>query len=153
MSDLAWIRREGLADSIEMHSRRGGLVLGICGGCQMLGEAIEDPYGIESHEPYARGLGLLPLRTRFKRTKSTARVIARPNPGWFGSMERVGDVNGYEIHMGSVTPTDADVPAFTVISRNGEYARYADGAVSKSGNIVGTMLHGILEDASLRTAM
>jgi adenosylcobyric acid synthase len=153
VSDLAWMRREGFADGIEKHARRGGLVLGICGGCQMLGEAIEDPYGIESHEPYARGIGLLPLRTRFKRTKSVARVIARPNPGWFGSNGIVPEVSGYEIHMGSVTPTDSDAPAFTVISRNGEYARYADGAVSSSGNVVGTMLHGILEDASLRSAM
>lgn len=153
MSDLAWIRREGFAEGIERHAGRGGRVLGICGGCQMLGEAIEDPYGIESHEPYARGLGLLPLRTRFKRKKSTARVIARPNPGWFGSKESASDVNGYEIHMGSVTPTDSDAPAFTVISRNGEYARYADGAVSSSGKVVGTMLHGIFEDTSLRTTM
>jgi adenosylcobyric acid synthase len=153
MSDLAWMRREGFVDGIERHAGRGGLVLGICGGCQMLGEAIEDPYGIESHEPYARGLGLLPLRTRFKRTKSTARVIARPNPGWFGSKENAPDVNGYEIHMGSVTPTDSDAPAFTVTSRNGEYARYADGAVSSSGNVFGTMLHGIFESTSIRTAM
>ncbi|HLI78593.1 MAG TPA: cobyric acid synthase [Candidatus Binataceae bacterium] len=153
MSDLAWMRRQGFADSIGRLARRGGLVLGICGGCQMLGEAIEDPYGIESHEPYATGLGLLPLRTRFKRRKSTARVIARPNPGWFGSKENAADVSGYEIHMGSVTPTDSDAPAFTVISRNGEYARYADGAVSSSGNVVGTMLHGIFEEGSFRTAV
>ncbi len=62
-------------------------------------------------------------------------------------------MNGYEIHMGAVTPTDSDAPAFTVTSRNGEYARYADGAVSSGGNVVGTMLHGIFENASIRSAM
>jgi adenosylcobyric acid synthase len=153
MSDLGWMRREGFAEAIEKHAHRGGLVLGICGGCQMLGEAIEDPYGIESHEPYARGLGLLPLRTRFKRKKSTARVIARPIAGWFASNQHAPEVDGYEIHMGSVTPTDTDTPAFTIVSRNGEYARYADGAVSSAGNVVGTMLHGIFENASIRSAM
>ena len=117
----------------------------------MMGEAIEDPYGIESHEPFAQGLGLLPLRTRFKRKKSTARVTARPNPGWFAANENAPDISGYEIHMGSVTPTDADAPAFTVVARNGEYARYADGAVSSAGNVVGTMIHGIFENASIRT--
>lgn len=153
MSDLAWMRREGFVDAIEKHANRGGLVLGICGGCQMLGETIEDPYGIESHEPYAQGLGLLPLRTRFKRKKSTARVVARPNPGWFGTSEDAPEISGYEIHMGSVTPTDADAPAFTVVSRNGEFARYADGAVSKAGTVVGTMLHGIFENESIRSGL
>jgi len=153
MSDLAWLRREGFVAAIERSANRGGLVLGICGGCQMLGETIEDPYGIESHEPFARGLGLLPLKTRFKNKKSTARVIARPNPGWFGSKEDAPEVSGYEIHMGSVTPTDTDAPAFTVVSRNGEFARYADGAVSSAGNIAGTMLHGIFENESIRSSM
>ena len=153
MADLAWLRREGFADAIDKHANRGGLVLGICGGCQMLGEAIEDPYGIESHEPFAQGLGLLPLRTRFKRKKSTARVSARANSGWFAANGTAPDISGYEIHMGSVTPTDADAPAFTVVSRNGEYARYADGAVSSAGNVVGTMIHGIFENASIRSAL
>jgi len=153
MSDLAWMRRGGFADAIERHANSGGLVLGICGGCQMLGETIEDPYGIESHDPYAQGLGLLPLRTRFKRKKSTARVVARPNPGWFGTSEGAPEISGYEIHMGSVTPTDADAPAFTVTSRNGEFARYADGAVSKAGTVVGTMLHGLFENESIRRTL
>jgi adenosylcobyric acid synthase len=153
MSDLGWMRREGFTEAIEKHATRGGLVLGICGGCQMLGEAIEDPYGIESHEPYARGLGLLPLRTRFKRKKSIARVIAQPNAGWFASNKNAPEISGYEIHMGSVTPTDTDTPAFTIVSRNGEYARYADGAVSSARNVIGTMLHGIFENASIRSAL
>jgi adenosylcobyric acid synthase len=153
MSDLAWMRREGFADAIERHAGRGGVLIGICGGCQMLGEAIEDPYGIESHEPFAQGLGLLPLRTLFKRKKSTAQIVARANPGWFAAKESAPEISGYEIHMGSVTPTDSDAPAFTVISRNGEFARYADGAISSGGNIVGTMLHGIFENGSIRSSL
>ena len=153
MADLAWMRREGLVSAIENHASRGGLVLGVCGGCQVLGEAIEDPYGIESPEPHARGLGLLPLRTRFKRKKSTARVIARANPGWFGYNHSAPELSGYEIHMGSVTPTHSDAPAFTVIERNREFARYADGAVANGGSIIGTMLHGIFENVSIRSAL
>ncbi|HVN28325.1 MAG TPA: cobyric acid synthase, partial [Candidatus Binataceae bacterium] len=153
ISDLAWLRREGFADAIATRAERGEMVIGVCGGCQMLGEAIEDPYGIESHEPHALGLGLLPLRTRFKNKKSTARVIARTEPGWFASAAAASEITGYEIHMGSVTPTDIDAPAFTVVSRNGEFARYADGAVSKHGNVVGTMLHGIFENQSMRAAL
>ena len=102
------MRREGFADAIDKHANRGGLVLGICGGCQMLGEAIEDPYGIESHEPFAQGLGLLPLSTRFKRKKSTARVSRAGQLRMVRSEWNAPEITGYEIHMGSVTPTDAD---------------------------------------------
>jgi adenosylcobyric acid synthase len=140
VSDLAWMRREGFASAIIARAERGGLVLGICGGCQMLGETIEDPHAVESREPLARGLGLLPLRTRFEKGKTTARVVARPNARWFAADGFAPEITGYEIHMGSVTLTDSAQPAFTIISRNGDTALHADGAVSSAGNTVGTML-------------
>ncbi len=153
MSDLAWLRREEFVSAIERHANRGGLVLGICGGCQMLGEIIEDPYGIESRELVARGLGLLPLRTRFEKEKATVRVVARSNTRWFASDGLAAEIAGYEIHMGTVTRTDSIPPAFTIVSRNGDQALQHDGAVSRAGNVVGTMLHGIFENASIRSAL
>jgi len=153
MSDLAWMRREGFASAIVARADRGGLVLGICGGCQMLGETIEDPHAIESREPVAHGLGLLPLRTRFEKEKTTARVVARPIARWFTSEGFAPEIAGYEIHMGTVTRTDSTPPAFTIVSRNGDQALQHDGAMSRAGNVVGTMLHGIFENASIRSAL
>ena len=118
-----------------------------------MGETIEDPHAIESREPVARGLGLLPLRTRFEEGKTTARVVARPNAQWFDSDGFAPAITGYEIHMGTVTLTDSARPAFTITSRNGDKVTRPDGAVSSAGNSVGTMLHGIFENASIRSAL
>ena len=119
----------------------------------MLGETIEDPYGIESHEPVCA----------WPRTASAAYAIQAQevhracrraaHPRLVRHRRDAPEITGYEIHMGSVTPTDADAPAFTVVSRNGEFARYADGAMSSAGNVVGTMLHGIFENESIRSAI
>lgn len=77
VSDLAWLRARGIAGEIEARARQGKPVLGICGGCQMLGEVIDDPHRVESPETRVRGLGILALRTRFEREKLTAQVLAR----------------------------------------------------------------------------
>ncbi len=146
------MRREGLADAIVARAQRGDRVLGICGGCQMLGETIEDPHAVESREPLVKGLGLLPLRTRFEKTKTTARVVARSNTHWFES-KGAPEIRGYEIHMGTATPLDAARAAFTIVARNGEDASQPDGAVSSAGNVAGTMLHGIFENESVRGAL
>jgi adenosylcobyric acid synthase len=153
ISDLAWLGREGFARELVARANRGGLVLGICGGCQMLGQTIEDPHGIESREASTRGLGLLPLRTRFEKEKTTARVVARPNAPWFAAEGSAPEITGYEIHMGTAVQTDLTQPAFTIISRNGDLTSRADGAVSSAGNVVGTMIHGIFENPSVRGAL
>ena len=77
VADLAWLRASGVADAIEARTREGKPVLGICGGCQMLGEAIDDPFEMESSISHVRGLGLLSLRTRFEQKKMTAHVRAK----------------------------------------------------------------------------
>lgn len=153
VSDLEWLRREGFASEIIARAARGAMVLGICGGCQMLGEIIEDPYAIESSAPLAEGLGLLPLRTRFEKEKTTAHVVARPSAGWLAPDGIAPEITGYEIHMGAVTREDSARPAFTILSRNGARMLHSDGAVSNEGNVVGTMLHGIFENESVRRAM
>jgi len=129
-------------------------VLGICGGCQMLGESLADPEGVESSEPLVSGLGLLPLRTRFERTKITAQVRARVRARSFLSdPDSAEEVSGYEIHMGRVELTAPQPPAFELVLRNGEPTRVADGAVSANGQVVGTMLHGLFENHALRAGL
>ena len=88
MADLAWLRSTGLAAAVTDRVARGGAVLGICGGYQMLGGAIDDPDGVEGGGS-SRGLGLLPVATRFADEKT----LGRPAP------------TAYEIHHGVVTPT------------------------------------------------
>jgi adenosylcobyric acid synthase len=74
--DLAWLRAQGLDRAVAAHAERGGAVLGICGGLQMLGEALVDPHGIDGNAP---GLGLLPLVTVFARDKAVARTELPPS--------------------------------------------------------------------------
>jgi adenosylcobyric acid synthase len=152
-ADLAWLRSSGIAEVVAERARDGEPVLGICGGCQMLGQALEDPYGVESPEARVQGLGLLPLRTRFAPTKTTAQVRARVRDASF--LGRGGDheLFGYEIHMGMLEHApDARAP-FTIAQRNGRQERAPDGAVDASGAVVGTMLHGLFENASLRAGL
>ncbi len=160
MADLAWLRASGLAEAVAARARQGGWTLGICGGCQMLGGAIEDPEGVESAEPAARGLGLLDVWTRFERTKTVAQVRARLAGGSFlgaagaasvGEAERegAGELTGYEIHMGRVERVGGAAAAFAIGSRGGKAESALDGAVSADGAVVGTMIHGILDNDGL----
>jgi adenosylcobyric acid synthase len=158
VSDLAWLRESGWARAIVEHARGGGRVLGICGGCQMLGERIEDPRAVESATPAVDGLGLLPLSTRFEAAKSTAQVRLRPGPrGWLSAgLSPDTELAGYEIHAGRARPTRAGVGAFLVTARNGEAVDpAAEGAVDGAceGSVVGTMIHGLLDGAELRSAL
>jgi adenosylcobyric acid synthase len=151
-ADLAWLRSRGLADAITMRAASGEPVLGLCGGCQMLGEAIEDPDGVEASEPRVTGLGVLPLVTRFHRDKRTTQVVARVAAPSFltGGALPTEPVTGYEIHMGAVEPTRPGPRAFALDTRNGRSAGASDGAVAAGGAVVGTMLHGLFENDALR---
>lgn len=149
--DLAWLREAGIADVITRRAESGEPVLGICGGCQMLGEVIEDPHGVESDSPNVQGLGILPLRTRFERKKVTAKVEARRSGG--GPLIGAGSdelLTGYEIHMGIVEHVGERASAYEIVSRNGKPARVADGATDETGLVVGTMIHGLLDNVSVR---
>ena len=152
VADLAWLRASGIADAIEARAREGQPVLGICGGCQMLGEGIDDPHGVESTETQVRGLGLLALRTHFEREKITAQVLARVlRPSFLtdgAALEE--EVSGYEIHMGMVEPRNRQASPFEIRSRNGRMEVRSDGAISSDGTVVGTMLHGLFENEVIR---
>lgn len=137
MADLAYLRASGLAQRISAFSADGGMVMGICGGLQMLGQAILDPDGIESNQCEAPGLGLLPLTTTFANPKTTVRV-----EGVCGLPFATGErIVGYEIHNGR-TEVDGP-PAFTVEG-------HPDGALK--GNVFGTYVHGVFDEDGFRGA-
>ncbi len=150
LADLAWLRASGIDRVVVERAARGEPVLGVCGGCQMLGGVIEDPFEVESSAREAPGLGLLPIRTRFAREKTTAQVRARAATASFLGAD-AAEVQGYEIHMGQVT-RERGPAAFEIHARNGERAVEPDGAVGASGAIVGTMIHGLFECDALRSA-
>jgi len=127
-ADLVWMRERGLADAVVAHARRGGAVLGVCGGFQMLGRTVADPHGVEG-EPGAvvEGLGLLEVRTEF----TSEKVLRLPAGTALGVA-----VAGYEIHHGRVA-VDAGEPF--------------PGGV-RCGNVFGTLWHGCLEGDAFRRA-
>lgn len=153
LSDLAWLRERGLGAAISARASLGQPILGICGGCQMLGGPIEDPHGVESNVGEGRGLGLLPLRTRFERVKTTSQVEATVARSSFLSAPVGCRTAGYEIHMGAVETTEPDAHAFTLVRRSGQALNVRDGAVSADGVVVGTMIHGLFDEGELRTRM
>jgi len=97
-ADLAWLRAQGLDQAIAQHAGQGGTVLGVCGGLQMLGEALIDTAGIDGNAP---GLGLLPLVTTFEVAKTVQRTQAQFGAVWGAWAALAGvPVTGYEIHHG-----------------------------------------------------
>lgn len=147
-SDLAWLRAQGLDAAVCAHAARGGRVLGVCGGLQMLGEALIDPYGIERlGDGNAPGLGLLPLVTVFERDK-TLRFTRKRFGVLRGAWSCLTDVavEGYEIHHGQTIQHPAMLPATAVLPDG-------LGWHNSKGNVLGVYLHGLFEDASVLRAI
>jgi adenosylcobyric acid synthase len=146
-SDLCWLREQGFETALRDHVAAGGALLGICGGCQMLGLRVEDPLGCESDPGGERGLGMLDLETHFEYPKITRRVRARSAAGGIlgGGLARERVFEGYEIHSGRVRRLGADEPLFELEDGT------LDGA--QRGRVAGTLLHGLFEDDSLRAAL
>lgn len=134
LTDLKWLRETGLETSILRLAGQGIGVLGVCGGYQMLGQTISDPYGTEGGGTL-RGLGLLPVETVFQIQKTRTRVTAS-GCGWFEG----AFIEGYEIHMGQ-TASQSTAP-FCILSDG-----RTEGAVN--GNIMGTYLHGLFDSAQM----
>jgi adenosylcobyric acid synthase len=151
IADLAWLRAVGLAEMIEQQARRGGGVIGLCGGLQMLGSALHDPEHVESEAATVAGLDLLPVETWFAAEKATHQVQARllSARGLFAGGDLL-DINGYEIHMGR---TETRQPALRISERSGVVCDVADGAASADGMIQGTYLHGLFDNDALRALL
>jgi len=165
VADLEWMRAGGFADAIIGRSRRREPIIGICGGCQMLGESIADPDAIESPTRHTAGLNLLPISTHFGSEKRTAQVSARvamPSP-LSGDTAIECEIGGYEIHMGKIERRAGTAAPFKITARNGVIQNAIsqdansddtlDGAISADGAVAGTMLHGIFENDVLRSAL
>jgi len=95
----------------------------------------------------------LPIETRFERQKITAQVRARVScPSWL-SDDLVGELSGYEIHMGVIERSRGAAAPFEIVRRNGQQVRVPDGAVDESGTVVGTMIHGIFGNEGVRASL
>ena len=136
--DLDFLRAQGWDVDLAAHRRRGGRVLGICGGYQMLGRTLCDPQGIEGPPGETPGLGLLDIETEMtaaKRLSETRAVHAATGQGFAG----------YEIHMGRSAGPDCARP-FAFVDGQPE------GAVSADGRVCGSYLHGMFRDDAFRAA-
>ena len=132
MGDLEFLRQSGLEARILQHAAKGRPVIGICGGYQMLGLSLSDPYGVE-HGGQMAGLGLLPFSTVFAENKTRTRVTGQvPEVGGIFAGISGLTYEGYEIHMGV---TDAE------------------GMVVNHGNIYGTYLHGFFDREEITKAV
>ncbi|HHW34276.1 MAG TPA: cobyric acid synthase [Paracoccus solventivorans] len=137
-ADLAFLRAQGWDIDLAAHVRRGGHVLGVCGGFQMLGQVIRDPAGVEGPAGEIPGLGLLELTTEMTADKRLALVE--------GTHEATGQpIRGYEIHLGRSTGPDCARP-FALIGGQPE------GATSADGRIMGSYLHGAFASDDFRRA-
>jgi adenosylcobyric acid synthase len=138
IGDLAFLRAQGWDIDIKAHVRRGGHVLGICGGYQMLGQTIADPEGIEGPAATVEGLGLLDISTVMSADKSTRLVkgihCATGTP-----------IEGYEIHLGRSEGADCARPMVTIDGR-------PDGASKADGRVQGTYVHGLFTGDAFRKA-
>jgi adenosylcobyric acid synthase len=136
VADLRWLRENGLAEAIIAASRRGVLIIGICGGFQMLGEQLIDETGEAGDAGRESGLQLLPAETRFSPVKTLRQVtVSCDGDEW----------SAYEIHMG-VTRSLADMEPLHVVAD--EHGHRDEGM--RSGNIWGTYLHGWFESPQVR---
>jgi adenosylcobyric acid synthase len=152
LDDLDWLRKRGFADPIQRLCKNGILIVGICGGFQMLGEFIEDPNGTESQgEPRSReGLGLLPVRTVLRAEKTVRRVQGSLRVNFFGAGCRTEThFAGYEIHVGE-TIYETGARPFAKIIRQKLPGAVPDGAVSASGRVIGTYVHGLFDNDDFR---
>ena len=134
--DLNYLRLQGWDIDLLAHHRRGGYVLGICGGYQMLGASIDDPEGIEGAKGITEGLGLLNTKTVMKPKKALTEVVALHQDTGL-------NFSGYEIHIGQTSGPDCARP----------FARIGDvneGAISEDGRIFGSYLHGMFSDGDFR---
>ncbi len=168
-SDLHWLRQQGLDAAICQHAARGGHILGICGGLQMLGEAVVDVQGTESAaDPAcagnAPGLGLLPLASCMhsrKTVRHTQPRFAHTMPGLWAALAGL-DVQGYEIRMGRTQPHPAMLQAGHVAwpvltNADGEVIGWINGAATPgnphAGNVLGLYLHGLFENPAVLQAL
>ena len=148
ISDLIWMKKSGFEEKIKYLVKRGVTVVGICGGYQIMGDFIYDPYSIESKIKEIKGLSLIGIKTTMSTEKTLKRVkaICQIEGPLKGKV-----VSGYEIHMGK-SKVDVNIePSFRIVERNGKRVNDIDGAVVNNGKIWGTYIHGLFENDDFRS--
>ena len=138
IGDLKFFRNQGWDIDLSAHLRRGGYVLGLCGGFQMLGEQISDPKGIEGRAETVTGLGHLRVNTELDSNKTLTQCVGI-------HIETETEISGYEIHLGLSSGEDCDSPFIKLANKT-------DGATSPNGKVFGTYLHGLFTSDEFRTA-
>ena len=136
--DLQFLREQGWDIDLKAHHRRGGYILGICGGYQMLGTKIYDPDGLEGEAKETEGLGFLQIET-IMRTKKTLNEVSAIHLGT--SLQ----IKGYEIHLGETSGVDCQRPFAMIGGRK-------EGASSVDGRVQGSYVHGLFSQDSFRRA-
>ncbi len=148
--DLAWMHSQGLGKRIVDHAGKG-LVVGICGGMQMLGKEIQDPHGME-HTASTPGLGLLAIQTTMQPQKvtriSSGHLVMQ---SLFGQPISCLGISGYEIHVGDTTYLEGANP-FAKLSTESSGRVFLDGCIAHDNHAFGTYLHGLFDDDSFRHA-
>jgi adenosylcobyric acid synthase len=144
ISDLLFLQKHGYADEIIEKSKKQTVVMGVCGGYQMLGREINDPYCIETTQKKVVGLGLLPISTTIFKHKMTHQVYAHDK------IFNTGIVRGYEIHMGKSTNLTKSDHCFEIFKQSDRKVKVKDGTISKSNNVFGTYIHGLFENDNFR---
>ncbi|WP_109481017.1 cobyric acid synthase [Paraburkholderia sp. C35] len=142
--DLAFLRTQGWDAVLQRHLRYGGRVIGICGGMQMLGREVADPYGVEGPPATVAGLGWLDFSTTLTREKTLKNVTGRLAGG-------SAEVAGYEIHMGETQGPALDTPALMLVDEAGNMR--PDGARSTDGQILATYVHGLFDTPAACAAL
>lgn len=138
ISDLAALRAEGWQVDLAAHRRRGGYILGLCGGYQMLGTTLADPEGIEGQPGAVEGLGLLDVTTTLAPGKILREVRGSARPFSVS-------IRGYEMHLGVTSGPDRARPLL-------DLAGHPDGAMSADRRVIGTYVHGLFADDGFRSA-
>lgn len=158
IDDLNALKESGLFDKIKEYSKSGE-VIGICGGYQMLGNKISDPYKVETDKGEIEGLGILDIDTVFEEKKVTTRVEAHLidkdifDKELLKSSENQVNVYGYEIHMGVCKYREKAKPLFKITSQNTKAVDLLDGAISEEKNVMGTYIHGVFDNVDFREAV
>jgi adenosylcobyric acid synthase len=137
MADFTALRTAGWDIDLKAHVRRGGRVLGLCGGYQMLGKMIHDPEGLEGPIGSVEGLRLLNIETTLLQDKTLTRVKAT-------HLASGQEIEGYEIHLGSSHGTDCARPFARI-------GNHDDGATSADGLVSGTYIHGCFASDRFRS--
>ncbi len=143
IEDLLYLREVGWDDSLKDYVEKEGLLMGICGGFQMLGMRILDPGRVESKYPEVQGVGFLDMETVMEKEKFTRQVEAAwrySDQGFFAGMGSEQPLKGYEIHMGQTSYRSINHPVYVKTAGRWE------GAVNEKGNVFGTYLHGIFDN-------